>query len=85
MGFSLIWFGVLFVISIQMAVLTPPFGYGLFIMKGIVPKDSGITLADIYRSVFPFVGIQAICLVLVIAFPQIALWMPYTLFKFTPL
>ena len=85
LGFSLIWFGVLFVISIQMAVLTPPFGYGLFIMKGIVPKDSGITLADIYRSVFPFVGIQAICLVLVIAFPQIALWMPYTLFKFTPL
>lgn len=84
LGFSLIWFGVLFVISIQMAVLTPPFGYGLFIMQGIVPKDSGITLADIYRSVFPFVGIQAICLVIVIAFPQIALWVPYTLFGLTP-
>lgn len=85
MGFSLIWFGVLFVISIQMAVLTPPFGYGLFIMQGIVPKDSGITLGDIYRSVYPFVGIQALCLALVIAFPQIALWVPYTLFKYTPL
>lgn len=85
LGFSLVWFGVLFVMSIQMAVLTPPFGYGLFMMKGIVPKDSGITLGDIYKSVFPYVGIQAICLAIIMFFPQIALWVPYTLFKYAPM
>lgn len=85
LGFSLVWFGVLFVMSIQMAVLTPPFGYGLFMMKGIVPKDSGITLGDIYKSVFPYVGIQAVCLAIIMFFPQIALWVPYTLFKYTPM
>jgi tripartite ATP-independent transporter DctM subunit len=78
LGFSLVWYGVLYVLNCQMAVLTPPFGFSLFIMKGIAPKE--ITMADIYRSVIPFVGIQAVCLGLVIAFPQIALWLPNLLF-----
>ncbi|UCD54259.1 MAG: TRAP transporter large permease subunit [Dehalococcoidia bacterium] len=82
LGFSITWFGCLFVMSIQMAVLTPPFGYGLFMMKGIVPKDSGITLGDIYRSVWPFVAIQAGMLVLLMFFPQICLWLPYDVFGF---
>ena len=76
LGFDLVWYGVLYVINCQMAYLTPPFGYNLFIMKGIVPKDSGITLTDIYKSVLPFVGIQALCLGIVIVFPQLALWLP---------
>jgi len=78
MGFDLVWYGVLYVITCQMAYLTPPFGYTLFIMRGIVPKD--ITMGDIYRSVIPFVGIQAACLGLVFAFPQIALWLPGVIF-----
>lgn len=80
LGFSLIWFGVLYVITCEMAYITPPFGYNLFVMKGIVPKDSGITMLDIYRSVIPFVGIQVACLGLIMAFPQIALWLPSVVF-----
>lgn len=78
LGFSGIWFGVLYVITCQMAYLTPPFGYNLFLMKGIAPKD--VSIQDIYRSVIPFVGIQGICLGLVMAFPQIALWLPSVFF-----
>jgi TRAP-type mannitol/chloroaromatic compound transport system permease large subunit len=74
LGYDLVWYGVLYVITCEMAYLTPPFGYTLFIMRGIVPKE--ITMGDIYRSVIPFVGIQAAALGLVIAFPQIALWLP---------
>jgi TRAP-type mannitol/chloroaromatic compound transport system permease large subunit len=77
LGLDPVWYGVLYVITCEMAYLTPPFGYTLFIMKGVVPKDSGITLGDIYRSVIPFVAIQAACLALVIAFPQLALWLPH--------
>lgn len=80
LGFNLVWFGVLYVINCQMAYLTPPFGYNLFIMRGVVPKDSGITLTDIYKSVIPFVAIQATCLGIVMAFPQIALWLPGVIF-----
>jgi TRAP-type mannitol/chloroaromatic compound transport system permease large subunit len=74
LGYDLIWYGVLYVITCEMAYLTPPFGYTLFIMRGIVPKE--ITMGDIYRSVIPFVIIQGVCLALVFAFPQIALWLP---------
>jgi len=61
-----------------MAYITPPFGFNLFILKGITPKE--ITIADIYRSVIPFVGIQAACLGIVMASPQIALWLPGIMF-----
>lgn len=80
LGFSLVWFGVLYTINVEMAYLTPPFGYNLFIMKGIVPKDSGITIGDIYRSVIPFVGIQFLCLLVVMFFPSLALWLPGKIF-----
>ena len=56
LGFDPIWFGILFVVNLQMAFLTPPVGYNLFYMKGIVPK--GITMGDIYRSIVPFVFLQ---------------------------
>ncbi|MFH1058385.1 MAG: TRAP transporter large permease subunit [Pseudomonadota bacterium] len=74
LGFDPVWFGVLFVINMEMAYLTPPFGFNLFIMKGIVP--SSISMGDIYRSVIPFVLVQALCLVICIIFPQLVLWMP---------
>ena len=78
LGFSPLWFGVLYIVNMQMAYLTPPFGYCLFLIKSVVPKD--ITMGDIYRSVWPFVIIQGICLALCIAFPEIVLWFPKLLF-----
>lgn len=80
MGFSLVWYGVLYTLNCQMAYVTPPFGWNLFIMKSIVPKDSGITMLDIYKSVIPYVGLQGAALGIVIAFPQIALWLPNIIF-----
>ena len=77
LGFDPIWFGVLFVINMEMAYLTPPFGYNLFYMKAVVPKH--ITLIDIYRSIIPFVILQGIGLAICMIFPQITLWLPQTL------
>ena len=77
LGFDSVWFGVLFIMNMEMAFLTPPFGMNLFYMKAIVP--SSITLGDIYRSIIPFVALQAVGLAVVMVFPQIALWLPRTL------
>lgn len=74
LGFDLLWFGVLFVINMTMGYLTPPFGFNLFILKGVAPPD--ITMNDLYRSVLPFCLLQAIGLIFVILFPEIALWLP---------
>jgi tripartite ATP-independent transporter DctM subunit len=79
LGFDPLWFGTLFVINMQMAFLTPPYGLNLFYMKGVVPK--GITMTDLYWSVWPFVLIQAVGLALVMIFPQIALWLPNAVFR----
>ena len=78
LGFDLLWFGVLYIVNMQMAYLTPPFGYCLFLMKSVVPKD--ITMGDIYKSVWPFVVIQGIALILCITFPDIVLVIPRLLF-----
>ena len=77
LGFDLIWYGVLYTITCQIAYLTPPFGYNLFLMRAMAPDD--FTLPMIYRSVFPFVLVMILTLVLVMIFPQIALWLPATL------
>lgn len=78
LGFDPIWFGILFTVNLEMAFLTPPLGFNLFYLKGIVPKD--ITLADIYRSIVPFVALQALGLAIIMLFPQIALWLPSMMF-----
>jgi tripartite ATP-independent transporter DctM subunit len=78
LGFDPIWFGILFVINMEMAYLTPPFGFNLFYMKGVVPK--GITMGDIYRSIVPFVGLQLVGLIICMIFPQIALVLPNLVF-----
>ena len=81
LGFDLVWFGILFIVNLQMAFLTPPVGYNLFYMKGVVPLVApDITLGDIYRSAWPFVILQGIGLVAVMVFPQIVLWLPGLLF-----
>ena len=74
LGFDPIWYGVLYTITCQMAYMTPPFGYNLFLMKAMAPKE--VTLADIYRSIIPFVLVMGVGLGLVMLFPQIALWLP---------
>ena len=74
LGFDLVWYGVLYTITCQIAYMTPPFGYNLFLMRAMAPPE--ITLADIYRSIVPFVLVMILGLVLVMAFPQTALWLP---------
>lgn len=72
--FDLIWYGVLYTITTQIAYMTPPFGYNLFLMRAMAPKD--ITMRDIYSSITPFVLVMVLALALVMIFPQIALWLP---------
>ncbi len=74
LGFDLVWYGVLYTITCQIAYMTPPFGYNLFLMRAMAPPE--ITLGDIYRSIIPFVGVMILGLILVTVFPQIALWLP---------
>jgi TRAP-type mannitol/chloroaromatic compound transport system permease large subunit len=74
LGFDLIWYGILYTITCQIAYMTPPFGYNLFLMRAMAPKE--VTLIDIYRSIVPFVAVMILGLIIVMAFPQIALWLP---------
>ncbi|MEO9780892.1 MAG: TRAP transporter large permease subunit [Sedimentitalea sp.] len=74
LGFDLIWYGVLYTITTQIAYMTPPFGYNLFLMRAMAPPE--ITLRDIYGSILPFVLVMIAALTLIICFPQIALWLP---------
>jgi len=78
LGFDLIWYGVLYTITCQIAYMTPPFGYNLFLMRAMAPDE--VTLSDIYRSIIPFVFVMLFGLALVTAFPQIALWLPQTVY-----
>jgi tripartite ATP-independent transporter DctM subunit len=77
LGFDLIWLGVLFCLNMQISYISPPFGPAAFYLKGVTPP--GITLAHIFGSVWPYLILQIIVLGLVIAFPQIALWLPGTM------
>lgn len=74
LGFDLIWYGVLYTITTQIAYMTPPFGYNLFLMRAMAPPE--ITLRDIYRSIIPFVFVMVLALATIMVFPQIALWLP---------
>jgi tripartite ATP-independent transporter DctM subunit len=79
LGFDPVWMGVLFCMNMQISYISPPFGPAAFYLKGVVPP--GITLTDIFRSIWPYMGLQFVALGLVIAFPQIALWLPSTMAK----
>jgi len=72
----LLWFAILFAVNLQTSFLTPPFGYALFYIRGVAPAEIGTRI--IYRGIVPFVIIQLIALLLCIAFPQLALWLPET-------
>lgn len=76
LGFDnqLIWYGILYTITCQIAYITPPFGYNLFLMRSLAPKE--ISLVDIYKSIWPFAAIMFLTIVILMIFPQIALWLP---------
>jgi tripartite ATP-independent transporter DctM subunit len=74
LGFDPIWYGVLYTVTCQIAYLTPPFGYNLFLMKAMAPPE--VTLVDIYRSVIPFVLLMIVGLIILMIFPQISTWLP---------
>ena len=74
LGYSPVWFGILFCMNMQISYLSPPFGPACFYLKGVAPPE--ISLDDIFKSVVPFIGLQALGLLLVLFFPEIALWLP---------
>jgi tripartite ATP-independent transporter DctM subunit len=78
LGFDTVWFAVLFILSMQTAYLTPPFGYNLFYMRSVAPPS--VSIYDLYWGAIPFVIMQTFGLGLVVAFPQIALWLPNLIF-----
>lgn len=74
LGFDPLWFGIIFTMTIQMAFLSPPFGYGMFYLKAVAP--SSVTTLELYKAVAPFIGLQAIALILIIIWPAIATTLP---------
>jgi len=79
LGFNSVWFGVLFCMNMQISYLSPPFGPAVFYLKGVTPPD--ITIGDIFHSIWPFMALQVVALVIVISFPQLALWLPSLMIK----
>jgi TRAP-type mannitol/chloroaromatic compound transport system permease large subunit len=71
---NMIWLGILIALNLQSSFLTPPFGWSLFFLKGVAPKE--IKTMEIYKGVLPFIAIQIIVIALVMVFPEIALWLP---------
>ncbi len=79
LGFNSVWFGVLFCMNMQISYLSPPFGPAVFYLKGVTPPE--ITIGDIFHSIWPFMALQVTALVIVMAFPRIALWLPSLMIK----
>ena len=74
LGIDLVWYGVIIGANMQTSFLTPPFGFALFYLRGVAPKD--IATGNIYRGVIPFIALQLLVLVAIIAFPQLVKWLP---------
>ena len=74
LGYDPIWFGILFCMNMQISYLSPPFGPACFYLKSVAPPD--VTLNEIFGAMWPFIGLQAVGLVIVLFYPQVALWLP---------
>jgi len=74
LGFDLVWFAAIMLLNIEMAITTPPYGTGLFTMKGVAPPDT--TMGDIYKAALPFLGCDALVMAIMLAFPSVVLWLP---------
>jgi tripartite ATP-independent transporter DctM subunit len=81
LGFDEIWFAMMVCVNLQMSFMTPPFAWAIFFLRGQAPPDLGITLTDIIRGVIPYVILIMICLGLLVAFPQLILWLPNQMMK----
>jgi tripartite ATP-independent transporter DctM subunit len=79
LGFDPIWFGILMILNMEIAIQTPPYGFALFYLKGVAPP--GITMMDIYKSIGPFLAIKFLVLILCMALPDIITWLPNLLFN----
>ena len=79
LGFDRLWFGVLFLVSAQMAYISPPFGYTLFYMKGVLPPNIG--MGTVYRAIVPFIALQALGILICVIFPELVLWLPQSMIK----
>ena len=73
-GWDPIWFGVMFIIMMEIGYMTPPFGFNLFYMKGVAPPE--VTMQDIYWSVIPYVLVTIVGVIIIVMYPQIALYFP---------
>jgi tripartite ATP-independent transporter DctM subunit len=79
LGFDPIWFGILMILNMEIAIQTPPYGFALFYLKSVAPPD--VTMLDIYKSIGPFLAIKVVVLVLVLFIPQLATWLPNLMFN----
>ena len=77
LGYDPVWFGILFCMNMQISYLSPPFGPAAFYLKGVAPPE--ISLADIYKALWPFILLQMLAIAIVIALPEVALWLPRVL------
>jgi len=73
LGYSPIWFGILFAVNMQVSFLSPPFGPAAFYLKGVAPPS--ISLKDIFVSLLPFIAIQLVVLFMLLFFPNLAMWL----------
>ena len=73
-GETALWFGVVYMVNMQMSFISPPFGYALFYLKSVAPPE--VTMSQIYRSSLPFMLLQAVGLAICIIFPEVVLWLP---------
>ena len=71
-GFDMIWFGIFLVVVVEMAQITPPVGFNLFVLQGMANKDMGF----IARSAFPLFLLLILAVIIIVIFPEIALWLP---------
>ena len=79
LGFDPVWFGILMILNMEIAIQTPPYGFALFYLKGVAPKE--VTMLDIYKAIGPFVTIKFVVLGICMAFPELVTWLPQLLFE----
>ncbi|MBN1365524.1 MAG: TRAP transporter large permease subunit [Syntrophaceae bacterium] len=79
LGFDPIWFAAIVAINLQMSFLSPPYGVALFYLKSVAPEE--ITMAEIIKSIFPFIGLMILGLIICLVFPQVILWLPNLMIK----
>ena len=75
-GYDLVWFGIIFTITMEIAVLTPPVGLNLYVLQGLAPRDNPVSITDVIIGCVPFIVALACLIILLLTFPQIALWLP---------